>query len=245
MTLKFEDGSKAETWKVCAVRQRTRRLRADVPIMAMDLRGVTKCAPRTRVEPFFNRDGDSAEERGATRYLGVYLSFAGWQVKKEVLLRMTRALNFETMATRPSFTQLVDIVRCLLISRSTYPRHLMPDDTTYTNYIRAPITKAAMGIIGLQGHETGDSPAAALLFSPKEGLGLGMPDPETAGLAMDARRLCDGLESTDDRQAAAIWIALKESIYEKTGTSRGSEGAYTTVIGRLPSSTSKAQHLYI
>jgi len=102
-----------------------------------------------------------------------------------------------------------------------------------------------MGIIGLHGHETGDSPAAALLFSPKEGLGLGMPDPETAGLAMDARRLCDGLESTDDRQAAAIWTALKESIYEKTGTSRGNEGAYTTVIGRLPSSTSKAQHLYI
>ena len=48
-----------------------RRQRADLPLTAMDAKGELKCMTCARVQPYYNEEGESPEERGATRYLGI------------------------------------------------------------------------------------------------------------------------------------------------------------------------------
>jgi hypothetical protein len=60
-----------------AIRALIRKTRADIILTAMDWNGGLKHMECTRVEPLANPEGKTAEERGATRYLGAYMSFLG------------------------------------------------------------------------------------------------------------------------------------------------------------------------
>ena len=63
----------------------------------MDANGIPKTMTCTRVEPFTNLKGETPEERGATRYLGTYLSFLGWAEQERVTIRSLRKLSREIM----------------------------------------------------------------------------------------------------------------------------------------------------
>ena len=60
-----------------------RKARADITLTAMDSNGRLKQMECTRVEPFANPKGKTAEDRGATRYFGTHMLFLGWEDKKE------------------------------------------------------------------------------------------------------------------------------------------------------------------
>ena len=199
----------------------------------MNADGVVCTKECTGVLPWYNDKGKTDEEKGATRYLGVYLSFAGWQVQQEKLYKMAKSFYLETAWTKPSFRQMHALVQSLLVSRASYARHVMPVDNDITNYYRSQITTTVMSILGVRGYDQGNSALAALLFTPPDiGLGMGMPDPTVAGYVLDTRRLVDGFETADERQAAAQWAALPEAI-DNHGRVRADNGSFNTVTGRL------------
>ena len=78
-----------------AIRALIRKTRADITLTAMDSNGRLKHMQCTRVEPFANPEGKTAEERGATRYLGAYMSFQGWD-KKESLQKPSETSRFKS-----------------------------------------------------------------------------------------------------------------------------------------------------
>ena len=125
------------------------------------------------------------------------------------------------------------MIQSLLISRASYPRHVMPVDNATTDYFRSQIVMAVMGILGIRGYTKGDSALATLLFTPEKfGLGMGLTDPMVAGSTMDARRLIEGFEASDDRQAAALWAAIPEAL-DGNGKVKVGRGSYNTAIRRL------------
>ena len=53
--------------------------------------GVMSTMECTGVLPKYNEHGKTDEEKGATRYLGVFLSYDGWQVQQEKLYKMAKS----------------------------------------------------------------------------------------------------------------------------------------------------------
>jgi hypothetical protein len=73
----YDYGTETELTTAEMLRQRTTRRRAEVDLLAMDAHGTARLMSCTSAEPHGEPKGKTAEQRGAARYLGVYLSFAG------------------------------------------------------------------------------------------------------------------------------------------------------------------------
>ena len=117
-----------------ALQLHSRHLNSTVKLTVMNADGVVCTKECTGVLPWYNDKGKTDEEKGATRYLGVYLSFAGWQVQQEKLYKMAKSFYLETAWAKPSFRQMHALVQSLLVSRASYARHVMPVDNDITNY---------------------------------------------------------------------------------------------------------------
>ena len=191
----------------------TRKRRAEVSLIAMDAKGRLMSMECTRVEPYHFPKGETWEERGATKYLGVLSSFAGWEEQRKDILKMNKAITFETALVAPSLRQVMMVQQSCLIARATYPRTVMPADNDSTDVVTASMSKQLHQAMGLRDEYGGVGPPTALLqLSQEVGLGLGAANPASHARLQDARRIIEGLETADDRRAAAIWAALRRTI---------------------------------
>ena len=191
----------------------TRKRRAEVSLIAMDAKGRLMSMECTRVEPYHFPKGETWEERGATKYLGVLSSFAGWEEQRKDILKMNKAITFETALVAPSLRQVMMVQQSCLIARATYPRTVMPADNDSTDAVTASMSKQLQQAMGLRDEYGGVGPPTALLqLSQEVGLGLGAANPASHARVQDARRIIEGLETADDRRAAAIWAALRRTI---------------------------------
>ena len=206
----------------------TTRKRADIELVAMNAEGVLKKMTCTRAEPVDYPKGRTPEDRGATRYLGVYFSFAGWQEQQRQVEKNAQNLTRAIARTAPNLRQLESILATLLVPRTIYARHVMPAARESTDKLRKHAIRAVHQVLGL--HYAGDRQVEATLFTPPEmGLGLGIADPFVASTIQDARRMFDGTETKNDKLAAATWAALNRGI-DKSGCK--TEGSKSTSVSR-------------
>ena len=192
-----------------ALKATLRRHRADIQITAMGADGTLATMNCTRVEPFHNPKGKTPEERGATKYLGTYLSFLGWNEQKQTTLRDLHGTCLQLKRMACPIEQIKEAIQMVVVAKLLNARLVMPNDLDITNETRKEILQVIRHSLGLHQQNDDDTPEIAIAFlPPSTGVGLNFLDPDTQCRTQDARRLLDGLNTTDDRLAAATWGAL-------------------------------------
>ena len=153
-----------------------------------------------------------SEGRGAVRYLGVYLSFLGWE-EQHLQMKKKIGVFFKKIAkVAPTLRQFRVLLRSLLTSQLLYVRTVMPASELQTLEFQEQCAKAVCGTLGLS-HYGEAGKMAAHLFSPEEGiLGMGVPNVDEIGMAQDIKALMTALVSKDETLAATLWTAVQLSL---------------------------------
>jgi hypothetical protein len=116
-----------------AIRALIRKTRADIILTAMDSNGRLKHMECTRVEPFANPEGKTAEERGATRYLGAYMSFLGWGEQERVTTKAIRNFQIQISRIHPNLKNARAAIQSILTARVASGRLVMPHSKKVTD----------------------------------------------------------------------------------------------------------------
>ena len=219
------------------IRGLIRSARADITLTAMDSNGRLKHMACTRVEPFANPKGKTAEERGATRYLGAYVSFLGWKEQESVTIKAIRNFKIQLSRIHPNLKNARAAVQSILTARVASGRLVMPTNKKVTDMCHQVVTQITRQCLTVHRKTDGvddTNEIATTLLPNTAGDGLNFPDPETACTTQDARRLHDGLMSPDDRVAAATWGALHHLTDPQTGQRKpNTRDHFPTFAGRL------------
>ena len=117
VTITLPDKSSENLSLNLAVRALVRRTRADITLTAMESNGRLKQMECTRVEPFQNPKGKTPEERGATRYLGAYLSYLGWEEQEKVTIKAIRNFQINLSRTHPTLKNARAAIQSILNAR--------------------------------------------------------------------------------------------------------------------------------
>jgi hypothetical protein len=115
------------------VRAMARKARADITLTAMDSNGRLKQMECTRVEPFANPKGKTAEDRGATRYLGAYMSFLGWEEQERVTIKAIRNFHIQLSRIHPNLKNAKAAIQSILTARVASGRLVMPSNKKVTD----------------------------------------------------------------------------------------------------------------
>jgi hypothetical protein len=211
--------------------------RADITLTAMDSNGRLKHMACTRVEPFSNPRGKTAEERGATRYLGAYVSFLGWEEQESVTIKAIRNFQKQISRIHPNLKNAKAAIQSILTARVASGRLVMPSNKKVIDLCHQVVTQITRHCLTIPKKTDGEDDTneiATTLLPRTAGDGLNFPDPETACTTQDARRLHDGLMSPDDRVADATWGALHHLTDSRTGQRKpNTADHFPTFAGRL------------
>ena len=103
-----------------------------------------RCAPVA--DPF----GVTDEDKGSTRYLGIYLSFTGTnQVMEEKLECFITAFFKRIRETKPTMEHLRDLFSSLLASKLIYMRQILPESPERMTRLMDHMTAAVQEAAGL------------------------------------------------------------------------------------------------
>jgi hypothetical protein len=189
------------------------------------------------VEPFANSKGKTAEDRGATRYLGAYVSFLGWKEQESVTIKAIRNFRIQLLRIHPNLKNAKAAIQSILTARVASGRLVMPTNKKVTDLCHQVVTEITRQCLTIPKKTDGEDDIdeiATTLLPKTAGDGLNFPDPETACTTQDARRLHDGLMSPDDRLAAATWGALHHLTDSRTGQRKpNTRDHFPSFAGRL------------
>ena len=132
-----------------ALRALLRKARADITLTAMDSFGRLRHMECTRVEPFENPKGKTAEERGATRYLGAYVSYLGWGEQEKVTIAAARNFRINISRLHPNLQNARAAIQSILTARVASGRLVMPTNKKVTDachQIVAQITRQCLAV---------------------------------------------------------------------------------------------------
>ena len=202
--------------------------------------GVSSEMECSRCAPACDLDAASPEGRGATRYLGIYLSFLGWTEQQRQLQGGSASFFEKVGGLSPTLRQYQNLTRSLLTARLLYARQVLPSSEARTLDLRRSLVCGLLRTLGLSPAGGPMGRTAALVLSHEDSvLGMGICDPEEQGLYQDLNSLLVGLETENDALAAATWVALNHGLTER-GTSKALTNTgvpwyevYDTVLSRV------------
>ena len=178
----------------------------------------------------------TAEERGATRYLGVYLSFNGWKVQNEHVKGNATAFFVRMAEASPSTRLFGEAARSVHNAKLLYAQQAVPSDPTRSLAVLESLAKGTLTTLGLSYTRGLGRTALYVCSAEATALGLGIADPEQLGAIQDLKSVLAGLESADALLAAATWTALRRHC-TMDGTVLDHNGAghhhHNSVIARL------------
>ena len=107
--------------------------RANIHLVAMDANGTLRRMVCTRVEPFPKPDGKTPEERGATRYLGTYVTFQeGWVEHKLKCIKDIQGLGRTITRMACPLPHVHAVAQSVLCAKLLNARLVMPNDKEIT-----------------------------------------------------------------------------------------------------------------
>jgi hypothetical protein len=214
-----------------------RRQRDSLHIVAINPSGQLELMTCSPCAPVADPDGKTPEERGATRYLGVYLSFTGWEEQIRQTKSMYATFFRRVRQISPTFRELKALINSLLASKLHYARQVLPIDMAIETDLLYHLCKATSRSLKLCSSGPSGRTWALMGLRPEHGLGMGMPDPEDGGLRQDCKRLVEALVTPNDQLAASFWVAVEDGLTTEgtvtTDRSIPPSEIYSTVFNRM------------
>ena len=189
----------------------------------LDAEGRWRTAALTSVPPVGDADGNTLEERGAARYLGVYFSFEGcgskpWAEQDGYAKELVNGFFARCALLDPDVRQYCMLVESLLASKLLYGGRIRRPPESELEEIRQRCVKGLeallhLGALGGGGRRTDaqECTAAAdveMLLAPVEAMGGGVPDVRASLLGETAVDLLTMLASRAPAGRAAAAAAF-------------------------------------
>ena len=122
---------------------------SNLPLSGMNAMGKLVRMSCTRVEPFHDPAGDTPETRGATRYLGVMISFTGPFEQRRATARRISEFESRLKLAARDFGLCRELVTAIFTSRLRYPRLTVLMRSKNTDRERLFTGRVALRTLGL------------------------------------------------------------------------------------------------
>ena len=190
-----------------------------------------ECAP---CPPVADPAGASDEDRGTTRYLGVWISMTGQSAEFRRKATKAMAAFFRRLREcRPPLRHLRSTFQSLLASKLVYARKILAGDEMDVEDDK--IAGAVLNALGLHGGSgsTARRTRELILSNVEPSLGIGIPSAREWGVFEDVRALLGTLNDTDERLAACTTAALYHGLDDNGCAAYTTSNEYPTMLGRL------------
>ena len=193
--------------------------------------------------PVYNSKGDTLEEKGNTRYLGVYISFADdWREQRQRSNESNAAFFKNIAALSPTVRQFKETCQAILSSQLNYGRIVMPSTPAQDFKVQEGLAEGLMKVLGLNPDGACGKTEALTVAREEYCLGAQVANPAEIGAIQDTVITFSSLETMDKRAAASLWVAMRHGL-NRRGQVEHPKHYYTTIT-RLRNSRSQGRTLH-